>query len=370
MTRDPMLAGLTTLRVGGPAGSLIEATTEDEFIKAIRNADDADTPVLVLGGGSNVVCSDDGFEGAVVRDARTDVSVQGDDAADTVTVTASAGTPWDEVASHAADEGWMGIEALAGIPGSVGATPVQNVGAYGREVADVISSVRVWDRAEALVRQLSRAECRFAYRHSLLKASMKGAGTDGRVWHPTPRFVVLEVSFRLKRGTLSAPIAYGQLADSLGIEVGECSPIVDVRKTVLALRRAKGMVLDPSDHDTWSVGSFFTNPILAAGDARRLPQDAPRYPAGDAAPTEAIKTSAAWLIEHAGFPRGFALTDGLCQPEDTPAALSTKHALALTNRDGATAADIVALARHVRDGVQKAFGVTLEPEPVLVGIEL
>ena len=371
MTRGPVLADLTTLRVGGPVGSLIDAATEDEFLDAVRAADDSGTPLLVLGGGSNLVCSDAGFDGVVVRDRRVELSVEDDGACGGVTVTASAGTPWSDVVSRAVDEGWVGIEALAGIPGSVGATPVQNVGAYGQEVADVIASVRTWDRAEARLRRLARSDCRFAYRSSALKASMQLADPGGRVWRPTPRFVVLDVSFQMREGTLSAPVRYGQLADALGIEVGERAPLAEVRDAVLALRRSKGMVLDPDDHDTWSAGSFFTNPVLAAGDAARLPDDVPQYPAGNAAPAadaagaspEVVKTSAAWLIEHAGFGRGFALPG-------SRAALSSKHALAITNAGGASGDEVIALARHIRDGVRSAFGVTLEPEPVLVGVDL
>ena len=389
MTRGPVLADLTTLRVGGPVGSLIDAATEDEFLDAVRAADDSQTPLLVLGGGSNLVCSDAGFDGVVVRDRRVELSVEDDGACGGVTVTASAGTPWSDVVSRAVDEGWVGVEALAGIPGSVGATPVQNVGAYGQEVADVIASVRTWDRAEARLRRLARSDCRFAYRSSALKGSMQVADPGGRVWRPTPRFVVLDVSFQMRTGTLSAPIQYAQLAEALGIEVGERAPLAEVRDAVLALRRSKGMVLDPDDHDTWSAGSFFTNPVLAAGDAARLPDHAPRYPAGHAAPAAtgaagddapadaapaddapadaaraaAVKTSAAWLIEHAGFGRGFALPG-------SRSALSSKHALAITNAGGASGGEVIALARHIRDGVRSAFGVTLEPEPVLVGVEL
>ena len=363
MTSGPLLAGLTTLRVGGPVGSLIEATTEHEFVDAVRTADDSGTPVLVLGGGSNVLCADAGFDGTVVRDLRAEISVQDDGMCGGVTLTATAGTPWVDVVARAVDEGWVGIEALAGIPGSVGATPVQNVGAYGQEVSDVVASVRTWDRAESRMRRFAREDCRFSYRHSALKASMRVAGTDGRVWLPTPRFLVLDVSFQMRVGSLSVPIQYGQLGDSLGIEVGERAPLSDVRDAVLALRRSKGMVLDPDDHDTWSAGSFFTNPILGAAEAGRLRQEAPRYAARDAALTDAVKTSAAWLIEHAGFGRGFGLPG-------SAAALSGKHTLALTNTGGASAGDIVALARHIRDGVRVAFDVTLEPEPVLVGVEL
>jgi UDP-N-acetylmuramate dehydrogenase len=363
MTRGPVLADLTTLHVGGPMGTLIDVATEHEFIAAVGTADESHSPLLVLGGGSNVVCSDEGFDGVVVRDRRSEIAVEDDGACGGVTVTAAAGTPWAEVVSRAVDEGWVGIEALAGIPGSVGATPVQNVGAYGQEVSDVVASVRTWDRSEARLTRLARSDCLFAYRSSALKASMRGADQEGRLWRPTPRFVVLDVSFRMRIGTLSAPVGYGQLADVLGIEVGERAPLADVRDAVLALRRSKGMVLDQGDHDTWSAGSFFTNPILSAGAAAQLPQDAPRYPGGDAAPTDAVKTSAAWLIEHAGFGRGFALPG-------SRAALSTKHTLAITNKGRASASEIAALARHIRDGVREAFGVTLEPEPVLVGVSL
>jgi UDP-N-acetylmuramate dehydrogenase len=363
MTRGPVLADLTTLRVGGPVGSLVEAATEDEFLDAVRAADDSRTPLLVLGGGSNIVCSDEGFAGVVVRDRRIEVSVRDDGAGGGVTVTASAGTPWVDVVSRAVEEGWVGIEALAGIPGSVGATPVQNVGAYGQEVSDVVASVRAWDRSEARVLRLARSDCRFAYRSSALKGSMQSADPGGRVWRPTPRFVVLDVSFQMRTGRLSAPVLYGQLADVLGIEVGERAPLAEVRDAVLALRRSKGMVLDPDDHDTWSAGSFFTNPILAAGAAAQLPEDAPRYPGGDAASTEAVKTSAAWLIERSGFARGFALPG-------SRAALSSKHTLAITNTGGSSGDEVITLARHVRDGVRAAFGVRLDAEPVFVGVEL
>jgi len=363
MTRGPLLADLTTLRVGGPAATLVETETEDDLVAAVRAADDDGVPLLVLGGGSNVLVADDGFEGTVVRDARRDISVADDPSCGGYTVTVAAGTPWDDVVARAVAEGWVGVEALSGIPGSTGATPVQNVGAYGQEVAGVVAAVRTWDREERRLRRLACADCHFTYRHSLLKASMMSADPSGRVWRPTPRYVVLDVQFQLRSGDLSAPVQYGQLADRLGIEVGEKRPLGDVRSAVLELRRSKGMVLDEDDHDTWSAGSFFTNPILGPGDASRLPDEAPRYPAGEAAPTGAIKTSAAWLIEHAGFERGFMLPV-------SRAALSTKHALALTNAGGATAAQVIDLARHLRDGVRDAFGVVLEPEPVLVGLEL
>ncbi|MFW7414604.1 UDP-N-acetylmuramate dehydrogenase [Demequina sp. SO4-18] len=353
------LAELTTLRVGGPVRRLVSARTERELIDAVIDADRAGEPLLVLGGGSNLLAGDDGFAGVVVRDARTDISVQDDGMCGGVSVTVTAGVPWDDVVRRAVDEGWVGIEALSGIPGSTGATPVQNVGAYGAEVADVIALVRVWDRLEERVRSLPRIDCGFGYRDSVFKRSMRGAAPDAGVWHPTPRYVVLDVTFQMRQGTRSGPVLYAQLADALGIETGGRAPIADVREAVLRVRGAKGMVLDADDFDTWSAGSFFTNPILTADAAARLPDDAPRFEAADGT----VKTSAAWLIEQAGFPRAHSI-DG------SGAALSTKHTLALTNRGDATAEELVALARTIRDGVRERFDVTLVPEPVLLGVQL
>jgi len=261
---------------------------------------------------------------------------------------------------YAVEQELTGIETLSGIPGSTGATPVQNVGAYGQEVSQSIATVRVWDRGRGKVRTLPLVTLAFGYRTSLLKRSMREADpTDLQSpWSPTPRYVVLDVTFQLRPGSLSRPIVYAELARTLGIEVGQRAPLADVRDTVLALRARKGMVLDPPDHDTWSAGSFFTNPILAADDVAALPEDAPRFPTDDGR----VKTSAAWLIERSGFTRGFG--------SPGPASLSTKHTLALTNRGGAKAEDLLALARQVRDGVRSSFGVELEPEPVLVGVTL
>jgi len=335
-----LLAHHTTLRVGGPVADLVVATTEAELIAAVRDADDEGLPLLVLGGGSNVLVSDAGFDGRVVV-VRT-AGVQSDaDACGGAVVRASAGELWDDLVVRAATSGWVGVEALSGIPGLVGATPIQNVGAYGQEVADTIASVRCWDRQAGEVRTLFHRDCRFGYRTSRLKQE-------------PGRWVVLEVVFQLRLGDLSAPVRYAELASRLGVELGDRAPLTDVREAVLALRRGKGMVLDDTDHDTWSAGSFFTNPVLPA-DA--VPDGAPAWPQPDGR----VKTSAAWLIEHAGFERGHG---------DARAALSTKHTLAVTNRGGATAADLVALAREVRDGVRDRFGVELEPEPVLVGCGL
>ncbi|NYF97659.1 UDP-N-acetylmuramate dehydrogenase [Janibacter cremeus] len=348
------LAPLTTMRVGGPASVLVTAGTPEEVVEAVRAADEAGTPLLLVSGGSNLVIADEGFDGTAVRIATKGVrAAPADDG--TVEVTVAAGEVWDDVVARAVAEGWSGIEALSGIPGLTGATPVQNVGAYGQEVAQTISRVVTWDREEMRERTFTNDECRFTYRNSVFKA--------------TGRYVVLEVTFRLDPGDLSAPIAYADLATHLGVEQGERVPLAHARDAVLAQRRKRGMVLDADDHDTWSCGSFFTNPILASQEMDALLARAverlgpagpvpPTFPAGEGR----TKTSAAWLIDKAGFTKGYAMPG--------PAALSTKHTLAVTNRGDATAADVAALAREVRDGVQAAFGVTLVNEPVFVGHSL
>ncbi len=368
------LAQLTTLGVGGPVGRFVETTSQAELVDAVRTADAAAEPLLVLGGGSNVLAGDDGLDGVVVRDARTELVVTRGhepslEGGNLTTLVVSAGTPWAQTVEHAVAHGLAGVETLAGIPGSTGATPVQNVGAYGQEVAQTLHAVRVWDRASGQERILDRDDMAFGYRTSVLKASMRpgatarpaagrpGVDPDGP-WGPTPRFVVLDVTFRLVESRLSCPVAYPELARTLGVSVGERAPLADVRDAVLTLRAGKGMVLDPADPDTRSAGSFFTNPVVDAGTAASLPPDAPRFPTDDGR----VKTSAAWLISHAGFAKGHGLPG--------PAALSTKHVLALTNRGGATAADIVALAREVRAGVRSRFGLTLEAEPILVACAL
>jgi UDP-N-acetylmuramate dehydrogenase len=344
------IAGLTTLRLGGPARSVVEATTEADFLDAVRVADEAGDPVLILGGGSNLVVSDAGFDGTVVLVRTSGVEVG--DCADSggacggVDVTVQAGENWDALVARAVDDGWLGIEALAGIPGLVGATPIQNVGAYGQEVSGTIASVRTFDRYERKVRTFAVADCGFGYRTSAFKRL-------------APRYAVLSVQFQFTRGDLGLPIRYAQLAAALGVDVGARVPAADVRAAVLELRRSKGMVLDPDDHDTWSVGSFFTNPMLDGDAAASLPAEAPRYPQPDGS----IKTSAAWLIENAGYRRGFPGAEG-------QVALSTKHALALTNRGGATTSELLDLARELRDGVRARFGVALEPEPTLIGCVL
>ena len=369
-TAYPDLAELTTIRVGGPPRRLVTATTETELVEAVREADEAGEPLLVVGGGSNLLVADEGFPGTVVRVATTGIEVPDASACGGVLVTVAAGEVWDDVVAHACQEGWSGIEALSGIPGAAGATPVQNVGAYGQEVARTITTVRVWDRVGGRVRTMFNADLDFSYRHSLLKESMLGPeAVPGAV---TPRYVVLTVGFQLRPTELSQPIGYADLAAGLGVAVGDRVPLGAAREAVLEQRRRRGMVLDPADHDTWSCGSFFTNPVLSASAmadlveraAQRLGPEGPVPPQFPSADGGSVKTSAAWLIDRAGFTKGHGTRDG------RPAGLSTKHTLALTNRGSATAQDVLALAREVRDGVEDAFGVRLVNEPVLVGLSL
>lgn len=370
----PTLGELTTFRVGGPVARLVETTTEAELVDAVREADEQGTALLVLGGGSNLLASDDGFDGVVVRDARRGIRTRSQYACAGVSITVPAGHPWDDVVATAVAEGWRGVEALSGIPGSTGATPVQNVGAYGQEVAETLETVRVYDRLEGRVRTLVVSELGLGYRTSILKRSLTDARAGGgRTWGPTGRYVVLEVGFQLALGSTSAPVRYAELARALDVELGARAPAAEVRQAVLELRRGKGMVSDDADPDSWSAGSFFTNPVLTVEQADALlPPDAPRFPVEDRSrpafgatpPTVPglVKTSAAWLISRSGVERG--------QGDPRRAAISSKHVLALTNRGEASAADVVELARTVRDTVRARFGVELVPEPVLLGVSL
>jgi UDP-N-acetylmuramate dehydrogenase len=341
---DVPLAGRTTLRLGGPAKRLVEVEDSTELVEVLRACDAEREPVLVLGGGSNVVVADEGFPGTVIQIRTQGIRLDSDSTCGGATVRVSGGENWDSFVVHAIDQGWVGVEALSGIPGLAGAAPIQNIGAYGQDVSQTLAQVRVWDRRDAVVRTIPVADCGFGYRTSRFKRTPE-------------RYVVLEVVFQLEKGDLGAPVTYAELARALGVELGQRAPLADVRAAVLALRRGKGMVLDADDHDTWSVGSFFTNPIVAAEVAASLPVDAPRWPAEDGQ----VKTSAAWLIERAGFGKGYG--DGVVR-------LSTKHTLALTNRGGATTADLLRLAREVREGVRTKYGIELVNEPVLVGCAL
>lgn len=340
-------ADLTTTRVGGPIADFVEATDEATLIDAVRTADAAGTPLLVLGDGSNLIAADEPFAGRVVAVRTTGMKVDADDCESNmamcggVLVDVAAGMVWDDFVANAVRRQWVGVEALSGVPGRIGATPIQNVGAYGQEVAQTIARVRTFDRVDQQVRTFAAADCEFSYRNSLFK---REAG----------RYVVLNVTFQLKMGDLSAPIAYPELASALGVDQGQRAPLDAVRDQVLALRRGKGMVLDAADHDTWSTGSFFVNPVVTAD---RVPLGARSWPTEDGG----HKLSAAWLIEQAGFPKGYGAG---------PARLSTKHTLAITNRGQATAADVMALAGEIQTGVERRFGIRLTNEPTLLGVRL
>ncbi|RBY91510.1 UDP-N-acetylmuramate dehydrogenase [Blastococcus sp. TBT05-19] len=328
---DVRLAELTTLAVGGPAERLIEVESAAELVGAVRDADEAGRPLLLIGGGSNLIAPDEGWPGDVVAVRSRGIERSGD------RLTVQAGEDWDSLVAHTVADRLAGMEALSGIPGSTGATPVQNVGAYGQEVAQTITAVRVYDRSEKAERTLTPDECGFAYRDSRLKRE-------------PGRFVVLEVEFELEPGELSAPVGYAELARTLGVEIGERAPLADVREAVLGLRRGKGMVWDPADPDSRSAGSFFTNPIVPV---ERAVEGCPSWPAGEGL----VKLSAAWLVQHSGFGRG---------TRDGRVGTSSRHSLALTTEDGATAAELLAFADRIIATAQEKFGVTLEREPTAV----
>ncbi|WP_312180089.1 UDP-N-acetylmuramate dehydrogenase [Arthrobacter sp.] len=352
------LASLTTSRVGGPARRYLNAETPDELISMVRAADEASEPLLIIGGGSNLLISDAGFDGAVVHVGNRGIDIRNGKGG-TAIIEAQAGHPWDELVAFTVAEGYSGLEALSGIPGLAGATPVQNVGAYGSDVSHSIVSVQTWDREARQQRRFGAAELEFGYRDSLLKRTTVNG---------SPRHVVLSVEFTLTQGSTSAPIRYAELARALGVEVGDTANAADVRREVLRLRAGKGMVVDAADPDTYSTGSFFTNPILPAPAADSLPDEAPRYPVADPG---MVKLSAAWLIEHAGFGKGFGLPGRPgSEIAGGRASLSAKHTLAVTNRGDASAEDLLAIARAVADGVEQAFGIRLQPEPLLIGCAL
>ena len=326
----------TTLRVGGPSDEWVHVASKSELVESVQDADRSNKPVLLLGGGSNVVAPDAGFRGRVVH-----IATQGIDVIEPGVLRIAAGEVWDDVVSACVERGWAGIEALAGIPGMSGATPIQNVGAYGQDVSQVLTSITVLERASGQVSDMTPAQCSFGYRTSALKRD------------PHAR-VVLDVTMRLRPSTTNV-VTYAELARVLGIQVGESASLVAIRDAVLNLRRSKGMVLDEHDHDTWSAGSFFTNPIVDAATAARFPSECPRYPAIDG-----VKLSAAWLIEAAGISRGFRISS------DARAAVSNKHSLALVNLGGATSGEVMDLALAIQKKVLSMHDVALDIEPVVL----
>jgi len=340
-SHNEQLSDHTTLRVGGLADRVVVAQEQAELIDIVRECDAQSEPLLLLGGGSNVLISDDGWRGTVVLIRTEGVSVTSD-ACSGASVTVEAGYNWADFAQQAVDSDWSGIEALVGIPGSVGATPIQNVGAYGQDVSQTIARVRTFDRQMDSTKTFHFADCDFAYRNSVFKRN-------------PGRYVILDVTYQLKLDHHSQPVRYAELAQRLGVEVGQRSTNKAVSEAVLELRSSKGMLLDDIDHDTWSVGSFFVNPIVTPAQAQGLDRSMPHWQQPDGT----YKLSAAWLIEHSGHARGFGLNNR--------AQLSSKHTLALTNRGEATATDIIELALHLQREVSAKFGVDLEFEPNLVG---
>ena len=337
---EPDLSSFTTLGVGGPATNFLHVKSEAELISAVKSADDSKTPLLILGGGSNVLISDSGFAGTVVRVETTGNSYE-IDACSGGTLTVSAGSDWDEFVAFTIEEGLANLESLSGIPGTIGGAPIQNIGAYGHEVSEVIARVRTYDRTKQEIKTFMASECNFSYRSSIFKES---AG----------RYVILDVTFQLRKGEQSLPIGYAELANELGVEIGARVEISKVREAVLKLRGAKGMLVGQGIN---SAGSFFMNPILKKDIADKLPSDAPRWPMPDGR----VKTSAAWLMEHAGVSKGDRLAG---------AQISPKHVLALSNSGDATAKDLIELARSAQEKVKAKFGIELQSEVQLVGLSL
>lgn len=338
-----LLKNYTSLHVGGPAKRFVHAKTEEELVAAVKEADASGEKLLIIGGGSNVLIGDEGFDGTVVR-----VETKGNsyhvDACSGGMITVAAGEDWDEFVAWILGKGFVGLETLSGIPGTVGASPIQNIGAYGHEVSEVIARVRTWDRKAGAYKTFSNSECEFEYRSSRFKKDKD-------------RYVIIDVTFQLKNGEMSLPIKYEELARALNVKLDDRVLVEQVRSAVLSLRALKGMLLDKKDHDTWSAGSFFVNPIVSPDIAASLPSDAPRWPQPDGR----IKTSAAWLMERAGVKKGDCFEG---------AGVSKKHVLALVNNGNAKASDLIELARNSRKAVREKFGITLEPEVQFVGLSL
>ncbi|MFM8671895.1 MAG: UDP-N-acetylmuramate dehydrogenase [Candidatus Nanopelagicus sp.] len=337
------LSNFTTLKVGGPAQKILHAQTEDELIEFVKTADKAGEKLLILGGGSNLLISDAGFAGTVIKVESSGSSLDYDPCSGGM-IEVSAGEEWDKFVALTIEKGFADLESLSGIPGTVGGAPIQNIGAYGHEVSETIARVRAYDRKKGEITTFTNEQCKFSYRNSIFKAE-------------SGRYVILSVSFQLRKGEQSLPITYVELANYLSVNVGDRSSVVEVRKAVLQLRGRKGMLIDTGDADSNSAGSFFVNPILSKEIADKLPPEAPRW----VQPDGRVKTSAAWLMEHAGVNKGEKLAG---------AQISSKHVLALTNSGDATAGDIVKLAKMAREKVFEKFGIKLEAEVQLVGVDL
>ena len=358
------LAQYTTLRVGGPCKHFVETSSSEDFIAEIKNAEARNEPLLVLGEGSNIVAGDEPFEGTVIRPLQNAVSLAPGPLGFSY-LTAQAGCHLDDIVERSIQEGLCGLEALSGIPGCLGSAIMQNVGAYGSEIASAVQNVTLFDRKTQEEQTWGAQELGFGYRTSAIRTSL--FSEDG-AYFPSPRWIVKDVTFCLKQSELTT-LSHAQLSGALHKELNDTAACRDVREAVLTIRASKGMLKDPDPccespmYDRWSTGSFFTNPVL---DALKFTEknlaNAPRYETG--IPNK-FKTSAAWLIEHAGFPKGYGVHDA-----QSKATLSQLHTLALTNRGEATAEDIAELARVIRTGVFAKFGILLDPESILIGIEI
>jgi UDP-N-acetylmuramate dehydrogenase len=335
------LRDYTSLRVGGEATRFVEVSTEEEIVSAIEAA--GDSPILIIGGGTNILVADSGFAGTVIRlsNNKTESEI---DACSGATLTIGAGSDWDRFVASTISRGFAGLETLSGIPGTVGAAPIQNIGAYGHEASEFITQVRTYDREQKAIKTFTNSECEFEYRNSIFKKNLG-------------RYVIISVQFQLRIGQESTPITYLELAKKLGINQGDKALVTDTRSAVIELRRSKGMILDRNDRDSWSAGSFFTNPIVTVEVAASLPESAPRWPTSNGL----VKVSAAWLIENSGINKGDA---------SGGARISSKHVLALTNAGNATAEDLCTLARQVQQSVLKKFAIALTPEVNLIGVKL
>jgi len=370
------LAELTTLRVGGTPERMIEARTRDELVDALQDAWAAGEPWMVVGGGSNLLVGDEPVEGVVILVRTTGIEVLPGVQGGRRRLRVEAGHDWDALVAYTVEQGLAGVEAMSGIPGTAGAAPIQNVGAYGQEIVETLVDVELLDEATGEIETVPAADLELGFRTSVLKQHYgQGARRSG---------VILSLTLELEEvGHGVFPVRGTQLRQALGMDAGAAATLADIRSTVLATRARKGMVLDDADPDTYSAGSFFQNAVVSAAFARTLPAECPRWPMapvidqtriiplaaydGVVAPPVSVqpdvKVSAAWLIEHAGLGKGFHLPR-------SRAGLSTKHALALTNRGHATAGEVAELARYIQQRVQAEFGLILQPEPVLVGVEL
>ena len=337
------LANFTSLRIGGPARKIVHAKTESELIDFVKSADEAAEPVLILGGGSNVLIGDDGFAGTVIIVETTGNQLEVD-ACSGGMIEVAAGEDWDDFVKLSIEKGFAGLETLSGIPGTVGGAPIQNIGAYGHEVSETIARVKTFDRQTKAIKSFSASECKFSYRDSIFK-------------HSANRYVVLSVTFQLRIGEFSDAIKYPELAAQLKIAVGEKASTKLVRKAVLEIRDRKGMLLSKDKQSIKSAGSFFVNPIISKAKADELPSDAPRWHQPDGM----VKTSAAWLLENAGIKKGEQLSG---------ARVSDLHVLAFTNSGSATAKDMVELAKFAKMKVKERFGIELQPEVQLIGCDL